>query len=371
MKVLHIISSGGMYGAESVILNLAHALAEASHSSALGVFSNSANPNLQLHTIALSQGLESHLLPCNGQVDTTTIAAIRELVARVDADVVHAHGYKADIYTWLALRNSTIPYVSTCHNWLKQNWRVSSYGIADRLVLRKYTRIVAVSKEVRQTLLSAGVSESRIRMVRNGIDLRPFTAAEPTLRKELARGNTPIVGFIGRLSSEKGPDIFVATAARVLGEFPNTAFVLIGEGPDREQLQRSIDDFKIRDHVHMVGRRDDMPSVYASLDIMVSTSRQEGLPMAVLEGMSSGLPLVATAVGDVPTVVQDGVTGLLAPSLDVERLATSILALLRDESKRKQFGTAARKLIEGEYSATRMTADYLHVYEEAIKAVKQ
>ena len=146
---------------------------------------------------------------------------------------------------------------------------------------------------------------------------------------------------------------------------------MVGEGPDREMLERTIDELKIRDGVTMLGRRDDMPAVYASLDIMVSSSRQEGLPMAILEGMASSLPLVASAVGEVPTVVADGVTGLLVPAEDAELLAAGILELLGDRAKRERFGAAARKLIEDEYSAERMTADYLRVYGEAIAAVRR
>jgi glycosyltransferase involved in cell wall biosynthesis len=368
MKVLHIISSGGMYGAESVILNLSHALREASHHSELGVFSNTANPNLQLHTTALEQRIKSSLLACNGQVDGKTIQAIRELVARAGADVVHAHGYKADIYCYLALRDSPTPYVSTCHNWLKQNWMVSLYGMADRMVLRKYARVVAVSDEVRQRLLNAGVRNDRIRMVRNGIDLRPYTLARPVL----SRGEPALlVGFVGRLSYEKGADIFLAAVARVLAEFPDARFVVVGEGPDSGNLEQTIDDLKIRSSVQMLGRRNDMPSVYASFDIMVSASRQEGLPMAILEGMASSLPLVATAVGEVPTIVLDENTGLLVPPENVEKLAAAILDLLCDPAKRARLGAAARQLIENQYSAERMAAEYLQVYEEAITAAKQ
>lgn len=118
----------------------------------------------------------------------------------------------------------------------------------------------------------------------------------------------------------------------------------------------------------MLGRRNDMAAVYASLDVMVSSSRQEGLPMAILEGMASRLPLVATAVGAVPTVVLDGQTGMLVPPENVELLAAKIVELLRNPSLRGQLGTAARRLIEDEFSAERMTADYLRVYEEAIDA---
>src|SRR5580658_2799333 len=101
MKVLHIISSGGMYGAEAVILNMSRVLNSGPHRSMLGVFSNSSNPNLQLHERAVKEGIESHLIPCDGQIDRTTVAGIRELAARADADIVHAHGFKADIYVYL------------------------------------------------------------------------------------------------------------------------------------------------------------------------------------------------------------------------------------------------------------------------------
>ncbi len=173
--------------------------------------------------------------------------------------------------------------------------------------------VVAVSDEVKQRLLKAGVREDKIHLVRNGIDLRPFDNAQPSLRSGPQANRPAIVGLVGRLSIEKGVDIFLRAAARVLAELPSTKFVVVGEGPDRDKLESLIDDLKIRGSVSMLGRRDDMPSVYASLDIMVSASRQEGLPIAILEGMASRLPLVATAVGEVPTVVLDGRTGVLLP----------------------------------------------------------
>lgn len=365
MKILHIISSGGMYGAEAVILNMSRTLNEGPHCSVLGVFSNSGNPNLQLHESAAREGIESHLIPCTGQIDRTAIVRIRELAVQTGADVVHAHGYKADIYVYQALRGTEIPFVSTCHNWIDDNRLVVLYGMLDRFVLRRYARVVAVSDEVKQRLLKAGVLEEKIRMVRNGIDLRPFDCALASLRDSASDGAL-IVGLVGRLGKEKGVDVFLRAAARVLMEVPEARFVVVGEGPERDGLELLIDELKIRESVSTLGRRDDMPSVYASLDVMVSSSWKEGLPMAILEGMASRRPLVATAVGEVPGVVQDGRTGMLVPAGDVEALAAGIVELLRDSALRERFGAAARKLVEDEFSAGRMTGDYLRVYEEAV-----
>jgi glycosyltransferase involved in cell wall biosynthesis len=370
MKVLHVISSGGMYGAEAVILNLSRVLREGPHASVLGVFSNSANPNLQLHQAATAEGLESHVIPCNGQVDRTTIGAIRVLVQQTGADVVHAHGYKADIYVCLALRGRGVPLVSTCHTWYDTDRVVSLYGKVDRLVLRRFARVVAVSDEVKHRLLGAGVREDRIRIVRNGIDLRPFARAIPSPAEAKQPERDLVLGLVGRLAWEKGVDVFLAAVARVASEFNAARFVVVGDGPDREALERQIDDLHIRERMTLAGRQDDMATVYAGFDGMVSSSRQEGLPMAILEGMASGLPLVATAVGDVPTVVRNGSTGVLVPPDDAERLAAAMLELLRDPATRARLGAAARQLIADDYSAERMAADYLRVYEEAVAQVR-
>lgn len=364
MKVLHIISSSGMYGAEAVILNLSRVLREQGHESVLASFANSKNPNLQLHERALAEGMDSHIIPCSGQVDRSAIAAIRELAQRIGPDIVHSHNFKSDVYTYLALRRTRVPLVATCHTWYDTDPIVTLYGRIDRFVLRSFARVVAVSEEVRQRLLRSGVRAEKARYVRNGIDLRPFQGAPASLI-DLKRDDAPLVGLIGRLAWEKGIDIFIHAAARVLAEFPHARFVIVGEGPDREALERSIKDLSVGDRIFIIGRRDDIPSVYASLDIMVSASRQEGLPMAILEGMASGLPLIATTVGEVPTVVQDGRTGILVPPGDPAQLASAILELLRDPAKRAQMGAAGRQLIRDEFSAEGMTAAYLKVYEEA------
>jgi glycosyltransferase involved in cell wall biosynthesis len=369
MKILHVISSGGMYGAEAVILNLARIMNEGPHRSSLGVFSNSSNSNVQLHEIAVKEGIESHLIPCRGQIDRTAITSIRELVSRTGIDVVHAHGYKADVYVFLAMRSMRIPFVSTCHNWLDNDRKAFFYGFLDRRILRSFAAIVAVSEDVRRRLLKAGVGAKKIYMVKNGIDLRPFDRASADVKDMLGWTNCLLVGIAGRLSIEKAVDVFLHAASRVLAQLPDAKFVVAGDGPEQSALDRLIDHLGIRGSVRMLGRCDTMPSFYASLDILVSSSRREGLPIGILEGMASGLPLVATTVGEIPNFIQDGRTGMLVPSDHPELLAGAITDLLRDPAKRELLGAAARKLVEEEYSAARMTSDYLRVYECALDAV--
>jgi glycosyltransferase involved in cell wall biosynthesis len=335
----------------------------------LGIFSNSANPNLQLHECALQEGIESHLISCRGQLDRTVPASVRALVASTGADLVHAHGYKADVYGYLAMRGSRTPLVSTCHNWLDDDRFVWMYGLVDRLVLRRYNAVTAVSETVKQRLIDSGVPPARIHFIRNGIDLRPFEAAVPSLRDPSLELGALLVGWVGRLSREKGPDLFLRAVAKMHSEFPDARFVLVGEGPDRTELERLIGELGIGDRVQLQGRRTDMPAVYASFDMMVSSSRREGLPMAILEGMASGLPWVATSVGAVPIVVRDGQTGVLVLPDNVEVLAKGLARMMRNTEERARMGIAARRLTESEFSAERMTEEYLRVYSGAIQSM--
>ncbi len=363
MRVLHIISSGGMYGAEAVILNLSRTLNERGHLSLIGIFSNSSNPNLQLHERALAEGIESHLIPCNGQIDRTVPNSIRTLAATTNAGLVHAHGYKADVYTYLAMRNTSTPLVSTCHTWYDDNRLVWLYGVIDRRVLHHYSAVVTVSDDVRQRLLGSGVAPDKIHFIRNGIDIRPFTNATPSLRHLAASPDGLLIGWVGRLTYDKAPDLFLRAIAKLRPEFPTARYVLVGEGPFRPEVERLITELALGDVVHLLGQRSDMPAVYASCDLMVSSSRLEGLPIAILEGMAASLPWVAASVGAIPIAIRNDQNGILIPPENVEMLATSLARLMRTPEERARMGKVARSLTQSEFSAQRMTNDYLSLYK--------
>ncbi len=388
MRVLHLISSGGMYGAEAVILNLSRTLNRQGHASLVGVFSNSSNPNLQLHEQALAEGLESHRISCHSQIDRSVPSAIRSLATATRAEVIHAHGYKADVYAWLAMRGAAagrgLPLVSTCHTWYDDNRLVWLYGAVDRRVLRSYQAVIAVSDDVRTRLLAAGVPASRIHFIRNGIDLRPFNNAEArplrfdnpaTLPTGPTAGRTAdpaadsaklLVGWVGRLTRDKGPDIFLRAIAQLRSRFPSARYIMAGEGPYRPECERLIAELAVGDLVQLLGQRSDMPAIFASCDLMVSSSRLEGLPMAILEGMAASLPWVAASVGAIPLAIRSGENGILIPPENVEALATGMSRLMRDAEERTRMGAAARAITANEFSAERMTVDTLKVYQQAL-----
>jgi glycosyltransferase involved in cell wall biosynthesis len=363
MKILHLISSGGMYGAEAVILNLSHGLQQAGDESIIALFDNA---SLQLYDRASEEGLPAVQIPCQGRLNLQSLQAIRDAVKEHGIDVLHAHGYKADLYAWAALRGRGVPILSTCHNWIDSDVAVRIYGALDRWVLKRYARVVAVSAEVEERLRNSGVRPANIRRIRNGIDLRSFASAAAK-RTEQPVDGTLRVGLVGRLSLEKGVDIFVEAAAIVARSFPEARFVVIGEGPERAALEQQIRTLGMEHSLQLAGHKSAMAEVYAGLDLLVSASRMEGLPIALLEGMASGLPVVATAVGDVPQVVRPEETGLLVPPADAPALAAAMQDLIADSARRLAMGRGARCLVEREYSAERMTEEYRTVYRETMQ----
>lgn len=366
MRLLQLISSSGLYGAETMLINLAASLERAGHRSIVGVFHNSHSPNIEIADEARSHGLSVEMIPCRGQVDGQAVRAIRQCIAAQDIDLVHTHGYKADVYGWLAARRLGKPLVATCHNWPHLTPLSRFYAVLDRLVLRQFHSVAAVSDAVADVLRRSGVRPDRIVRIDNGADLCKFAAASPTLSREISKPAKAIVGAVGRLSPEKGFDHLLRAAQRVLTFFPETLFVLVGEGYQRERLEELARELGIADQVIFVGQRTDMPGIYASLDIFVLSSLNEGMPMVILEALGAGRPVVATRVGAIPRLIPEESIGLLVPPGDAAELGRAITHLLADPELRRRMGQNGQAWVRQHFSSEAMAASYLNLYEALV-----
>lgn len=366
MNILQLISSGGNYGAEHVVVNLSVSLEQMGCRSLLGVFLNSRNPHTEIADYARHRGLELQLISCKGRIDRSALRTIQSLIEVENIDVLHTHAYKADLYGYAAARKLHLPVVATSHLWTHRTFSIRLYEALDRWVLRRFERVVAVSDAIADTLRNVGISPNKITTIPNGIDLSALCSAQPTLAVEIGQGTKTIVGIVGRLVSQKGPDYFLQAAHTVLATFPQTLFVLIGDGPLRGNLERLARGLGIQDKVIFTGARTDMPGVYASIDILVLPSRDEGTPMALLEALAAQKPVVATRVGAVPGIIENERTGILVDPGDVSGLSAAITRLLRDPGLRRRLGENGQTLVCQQFSAGAMAQKYLALYETLV-----
>ncbi len=362
MRIFQLISSGGYYGAETVLINLAASLERAGHRAIVGVFDNRHSPNIEIADQAKAHGLSVEMIPCRGQMDWQAVRVIRRCIVAREVDLVHTHGYKADVYGYLAARRLGKPLVATCHNWPHLTPLSRFYALLDRLVLRQFRRVVAVSDAVADVLQRSGVPPDKIVRIDNGVDLSRFAAASPTLAHEIARPGKAIIGAVGRLSPEKGFDYFLHAAKKLLADFPETLFVLVGEGDQRPRLKELAHELGLTGRVIFAGQRADMPGVYASLDIFVLSSLNEGMPMVILEALGAGRPVVATRVGAIPRLIPEESIGILVSPGDAAELARAMARLLADPEGRRKMGANGQAWVRQHFSAEVMARSYMSLY---------
>jgi succinoglycan biosynthesis protein ExoA len=359
VTVLQLVSSEGYYGIETMLVSLAETLERLGCGSIVGVLCDSRSPHVEVADEALRRGLRVRVIPCRGRWDREAVRTLRGVVERDGADAIHAHGYKADFYAWAAARGSRTALVATCHNWPNKRPVMRAYAGLDRLVLRRFDAVAAVSPTVAALLGRWGV---KAREIANGVDVGRFRSAEPALRREVAGAGDLLVGFVGRLVAAKGGAVLLEAAARVLADAPEARFVFVGDGEARGEWQELAARLRIGRSVVFTGVRRDMPEVYASLDVMVLPSLDEAMPMCVLEAMAAGVPVVATRVGAVPGLVVPGETGELVEPGDRAGLAAAILRLLRDRAEARRLGENGRALVIREHSVEATAREYLALY---------
>jgi len=369
-RILHIRSSGGLYGAEQVILNLARELNARGCVNDILCFNNTYNPHLELVEQARKDNLSALTVDCRGVFDRRTVKNLRQIIRSRKIDVVHCHDYKPRLFGLCAINGLNVKRIATNHLWTHGSLKLRAYEIIDGLLFNGFDKVVAVSELVEAECRPFVLKKDKLTCIPNGIDLRRFTLANRGVERTATRAalglqdRDAVLGNIARLSIEKDQATLLRAFKRLteLTKERSHKLVLVGDGDEEHALYALARDLGVSDRCLFAGVRVDIPQILNCLDVYVQSSTREGLPMIILEAMASEAAIVSTRAGGIPDVISDGEQGRLVEIGDADRLAHVLDDLLQNADERRRLGRQARRVVEARFSAHVMAARYLEVY---------
>lgn len=289
------------------------------------------------------------------------LGRLARLIREEKINVIHAHTRITQVMGQCLGKMTGRPFVSTCHGFFKTR-------LSRRLVPCWGDAVIAISPAVKEHLeKDFRVPASRVFLVKNGIDIKDFPLSSPEMKKQKRREvnvplDGPVIGIIARLSDVKGHDVLIHAMPRVLEKIPKAVLMIVGEGRLEACLKKQVEDLALNDHV-VFNPTVNRTSEYLGLfDIFVMPSLQEGLGLAVIEAQAAGLPVVASRVGGIPSLIENGKTGLMVEPGNSQGLAEAMIEVLEDRQRAQEMGRCAREFIEQEFTADKMVEQTLEVY---------
>ena len=359
LNVLHarvVAGSGG--GPDKTILRSAGGLNPARYRATAAYIHPTGDSGIDtVRAAATRQGMSIHTIPERGPLDPRTVRLMLDLCRRLKVHIWHAHDYKTDVLGRLLSARYPMKLATTMHGFTGETWRTRLYARLANRAIRRYDRVIAVSPLLMRYAAEHGVHPDKLRYVPNGIDLGEYARKQPREQAKyalgLARGEHAI-GVVARFSVEKGVDRAIRMFAKLHEQRPSTRLHLIGDGPQRDALERLAEELDVTYAVRWWGWQRDTKPITEAMDTLLLPSHTEGLPNAVLEAMVIGLPVAATRFPPVPDVLEDGACGVLLGS-DETAWAQDLLPLIDQPITRERLLCAARVRVEQEYDfATRM-----------------
>jgi len=365
--ILHLIDSLNVGGTEGKLYDLIAGLLKRGYRVSVGYCTPGPWAE-KLETLGVRVTRLSHI----GRVDPSLVFRMVRLMRNDPPQIVHTHLFKSDFHGRLAARLAGVPVViGGLHNsdpWARNRLLGSIYGATARFT----DCLLAVSEEVKQYHVErTGVSQEKIFIIENGVDIERFKgqdAAGQKVRDELDIAPDAIVfGIIGRLKPQKDHATFLESAREILVQYPTARFLVVGDGPLYSELEAKALELDLFPSLIFTGVRTDIPAVMSALDVLVLSSRWEGLPNVVLEAMAAARAVVATSVDGVEGVVTSGKTGLLVPPGDSLALAQACLELVSNPDLRYRLGQAGYRYVAENYSLDMMVDRYEARYAEQLQ----
>jgi glycosyltransferase involved in cell wall biosynthesis len=320
------------------------------------------------------EGFSVEVLGRRPGVDWRCVLRLAWLLHRERVDLIQAHQYTPFFYAAAArLLSPRASILLTEHGRHHPDYPRLKRKLANRLLLGRRDRVVAVGRAVRDALVANdGFPEARVGVIYNGIDLAPFAAPRDdrrAVRREMGVGDDDFVLLqVARLDYLKDHATAVRTLAQVVALRPEARLVIVGEGPERSAIEGAVREHGLAAQVRFLGLRKDVARLLSGADLFLLTSISEGIPLTVIEAMAAGLPVVSTRVGGLPEVVVEGRTGLLAPAGDHAALGRAVCDLIGNPGLREEMGRLGRQRAEGLFSERLMHTHYANLYREMLSA---
>lgn len=287
---------------------------------------------------------------------------IADLCRRLRPQVLHTHGYRSDVVAAGIARRFAIPTVTTVHGFTGGGWKNRFYERLQRAAYRRFDAVVAVSRRLGEELAAGGVPRDRLHVVPNAWSGRPATLEPAAARRELGVPDDRFhVGWVGRVSREKGPDVLVEAMAH-LGGLP-VVVSFVGDGRDRHALERRAQALGMAERIRWHGNVPEAGRLTSAFDVFVLSSRTEGTPIVLFEAMAAGVPVVGTRVGGVPDVVTPREAVLVEPE-DAIALAGAIRAIHEDSAGAARRAASARQRLASEFALDPWLQRYDALYDQ-------
>ena len=363
MRVLHVAKVTGIAGAENHLMVLLPALRALGVDAEVVLLQEPGRPVAQLVRAFLAAGVPTFELAINMDLDPWLVGRLARLVRSRGAHAVHTHGVHADLYGRLCLQGlDGVLLLQTRHNddRFRRLWIMR---LLNQWLARRCVRIVAISDAVREFVCAVeGIPPRKVERIYYGLDAAPAPQNVVDLRTELGWAGAPLIGFVGRLTGQKGVDVLLNAFAIVHRALPTARLLLIGDGPQRAALAALAGGLQISAAVHFAGWREDARAQMAALNVLAIASRWEGFGLVTLEAMQAGVAVVASRVSALPEIVLDGETGLLVPAANAAKLAAALLALLQDPQRAMQLGENGRLRAAQLFTVKQMAVQHAALY---------
>ncbi len=357
LSILHVLAPADSGGLETVVRSLA--LGHSAMGMSVAIAAVVESPSSLFVEEARDLGITVHVVRSPARSFRPECNGVRALLAQNKVNILHSHGYRSDILDIGVARAMNIPSVTTLHGFSATDLKARAYEWVQIRAAGRASAVVAVSTNVANRLIKGGVSPMLVHLIRNAAPNSTVLVAEDAARDQLKLERGLHIGWIGRLSREKGPDIMLE-AMRYLTDLPVT-LSFVGDGSDRLSLSARADELGIADRIRFHGRVPDAASFLRAFDVVALSSRTEGSPMVVLEAMAAEVPIVATRVGGIPDMLSEREAILVDPE-NPEALAAGIRSSLTDTKASTDRAAQARARLATEFGNEAWLSRYELLY---------